>query len=52
MQKLGTPVPVGTQQGTPMTALETWMTSNMLWLGIGAAGLLILPNLFSGGRRR
>jgi hypothetical protein len=35
----------------PMTALETWMTSNMLWLGIGAAGLLILPNLFSGRRR-
>jgi hypothetical protein len=37
--------------GAPMTALETWLTSNMLWLGIGAAGLLILPNIF-GGRRR
>jgi hypothetical protein len=37
--------------GSPMTALETWLTSNMLWLGVGAAGLLILPNLF-GGRRR
>jgi hypothetical protein len=36
----------------PMTALETWLTSNMLWLGIGAAGLLILPNLFGSGRRR
>jgi hypothetical protein len=37
--------------GAPMTAIETWLTSNMLWLGVGAAGLLILPNLFSGRRR-
>jgi hypothetical protein len=36
----------------PMTAIEAWITSNMLWLGIGAAGLLILPNLFGSGRRR
>jgi len=37
--------------GAPMSAIESWMTQNMLWLGVGAAGLLILPNLF-GGRRR
>jgi hypothetical protein len=37
--------------GSPMTALESWLTSNAMWLGIGAAGLLVLPNLF-GGRRR
>jgi len=37
--------------GSPMTALEAWLTSNAIWLGVGAAGLLVLPNLF-GGRRR
>jgi hypothetical protein len=36
----------------PMTAIETWLTSNAMWLAIGAAGLLIVPNLFSSGRRR
>ena len=37
--------------GAPMSALESWITGNALWLGIGAAALVVLPNLF-GGRRR
>ncbi len=47
LAKIGTPPP----GGAPMSALEKWLTDNMLYIGIGAAGLLVLPNLF-GGRRR
>jgi hypothetical protein len=38
--------------GSPMTALETWLTGNAMWLALGAGALIVLPNLFSGGRRR
>jgi hypothetical protein len=44
-----TAVPTG---ATPMTALETWLTGNAMWLAVGAGALIVLPNLFSGGRRR
>lgn len=37
--------------GTPMTAVESWLTGNALWLALGAGALIVLPNLF-GGRRR
>lgn len=38
--------------GSPMTALESWFTGNAMWLALGAGALIVLPNLFSGGRRR
>jgi hypothetical protein len=37
---------------TPMSAIETWLTSNAMWLGLGVGALVILPNLLGGGRRR
>lgn len=36
---------------TPMNALETWLTNNALWIGLGVGALVVLPPLL-GGRRR
>jgi hypothetical protein len=37
---------------SPMTQLESWITGNAMYLGLGLAGLAVLPNLFGGGKRR
>ena len=37
--------------GTPMTQLESWITGNAKWIGLGVGALVVLPNLL-GGRRR
>lgn len=37
--------------GSPMTQLESWLTSNAAYIGIGLGALVVLPNLLGGKRR-
>jgi hypothetical protein len=38
--------------GAPMSSIESWLTTNAKWIGLGVGALVIIPNLIGGGRRR
>lgn len=46
LQKTAVPV-----SGGPMSAIETWLTTNAKWIGLGLGAIVILPNLLGGKRR-